>query len=118
MDQPAPVLKPSNRSSLGMSENVAAALSYLLGFITGILFFVMEKQSSFVRFHAMQSILAFGVLFVLGMVTAWIPVLGRAVTYIVGPVSFVLWLLLMWKAFQGERYKLPIFGDLAEKQVK
>lgn len=100
-----------------MEKNVAAALSYLLGFITGIYFFLTSKDS-FVKFHAMQStILSLGVL-VLNIFLNWVPLFGRTLSSLVGLVSFVLWIVLMIKAYQQEKYKLPVIGDLAEKQVK
>jgi uncharacterized membrane protein len=102
-------------TSLGLQPNVAALLSYILGIITGILFFVLEKDNKFVRFHAMQSIVVFGFLFVLNAVLAVIPVIGWAVMPIVGIVTLILWILLMIKAYQGEYFKLPIAGDIAEK---
>lgn len=109
--------KDLGKTSTGMQANVAALLSYLAGFITGIIFYVIEKDNKFVRFHAMQSIIAFGALFVLNMVLAFIPFVGWVLMPIVSIVSLVLWILLMIKAYQGESFKLPIAGDMAEKQV-
>jgi uncharacterized membrane protein len=109
--------KDLGKTSIGMQANVAALLSYLAGFITGIIFYVIEKDNKFVRFHAMQSIIAFGALFVLNMVLAFIPFIGWVLMPIVSIVSLILWILLMVKAYQGESFKLPIAGDMAEKQV-
>ena len=106
------------KTSLGLDENVEGALCYVLGFITGIVFLVMEKDNKFVRFHAMQSIVTFLALFVISMVIGIIPVLGWMLSGLLGLVGLVLWLLLMFKAYQGEMYKLPIAGDLAEKQIR
>lgn len=94
-----------------------AAASYLLGFITGIIFLLVEKQSKFVRFHAMQSTLLFGGIFIANIALGFIPILGWMVGLILSLVAFVLWIVLMWKAFQGEMYKVPYVGDLAEKQL-
>ncbi|HTY44464.1 MAG TPA: DUF4870 domain-containing protein [Patescibacteria group bacterium] len=110
--------KDLGKTSIGMQANVAALLSYLVGFITGIIFYVIEKENKFVRFHAMQSIIAFGGLFVLNMVLAFIPFIGWVLMPVVSIVSLILWILLMVKAYQGESFKLPIVGDMAEKQVK
>ncbi len=110
--------KDLGKTSIGMQANVAALLSYLAGFITGIIFYVIEKDNKFVRFHAMQSIIAFGALFVLNMVLAFIPFIGWVLMPVVSIVTLVLWILLMVKAYQGESFKLPIAGDMAEKQVK
>ncbi len=116
------------KSSSGLDANLAAALSYFLGIITGIIFFAIEKESRFVKFHAMQSILASLVVIaawivygILVNILVWIPVLGWLVLVIlwlaVALGALVLWLLLMIKAFQGERYKLPWLGDIAEQQA-
>src|SRR3989338_5869006 len=99
------------------NETLMAAASYLLGFITGIIFLLIEKQSKFVRFHAMQSTLLFGGVFVANMALGFIPLLGWLVGLILSFVSFILWIILMWKAFQGETYKVPYVGELAEKQL-
>jgi uncharacterized membrane protein len=106
--------KDLGKTSTGMQANVAALLSYLLGFITGIIFFVIEKENKFVRFHAMQSIVVFGALFVLSWVLG-ITVVGIFLIPIVSVISLVLWILLMIKAYQGELFKLPVAGDIAEK---
>ena len=99
------------------NENLMGAVSYLLGFVTGIIMLLVEKQSKFVRFHAMQSTMMFGGLFVVNIVLGFIPILGWLVGLILSFVAFILWIVLMWKAFQGEMYKLPYVGDMAEKQL-
>jgi uncharacterized membrane protein len=105
------------RSSTGLEQNVAAALTYLLGFFTGIVFLIVEKDNKFVRFHAMQSTITFGALFALCIVLT-ISVVGLVLLPLVALVHLVLWILLMVKAFGGEMYKLPWVGDIAEKQVE
>ena len=107
--------KDLGKTSTGMQPNVAALLSYLVGFITGIIFYLIEKDNKFVRFHAMQSIVVFGGLFVLGLILAVVPVIGWGLMPILWIVEVVLWILLMIKAYQGEMFKLPIAGDIAEK---
>jgi uncharacterized membrane protein len=111
------MVKDLGKTSTGLQPNAAALLSYLLGFITGIIFYVIEKDNKFVRFHAMQSILTSGALFVLQIVIAFIPIIGPALAFIVGIISLILWVILMVKAYQGEDFKLPIVGDIAEKQA-
>jgi uncharacterized membrane protein len=106
-----------SKSSTGMNENLAALLSYVLGFITGIIFFVIEKESKFVKFHAMQSILVSAALMVLSFVLGFIPFIGWLALILLGPVSFVLWILLMVKAYKYVWFKLPVVGDIAEKQA-
>ena len=94
-------------SSTGLKANAAGALTYLLGFITGIAFIIIEKDSDFVKFHAAQSTVTFGGLFII----TWIPFVGP----LAGLLALVLWILLMVKSYQGKRFELPIAAELAEK---
>lgn len=99
----------------GIKPNIAALLSYLLGFVTGLIFLLIEKNNKFVRFHALQSIATFGFIFVVQWVASFIPVLGPVVSGLLSIVAVILWIVLMVKAYQGEKYKLPWLGDIAEK---
>ncbi len=99
------------------NENLMGAASYLLGFITGIIFLLVEKQSKFVRFHAMQSTVLFGGIFIVNIALGFIPILGWLVGLLLSFAAFILWIVCMWKAFQGEMYKAPFVGDIAEKQL-
>jgi len=105
-------------SSTGLKANIAGLLCYLFGWVTGIIFLVLEKKSQFVRFHAAQSIVVFGFFTVLNILLAiiftqlWF--LGTFLNVIIGLAAFLLWLFLMYKAYQGEAYKLPIAGDIAQ----
>ena len=107
--------KDLGKTSIGMEANLAALLSYLFGVVTGLVFYLIEKDNKFVRFHAMQSIVAFGSLFVLGVGLGFIPIIGWALMPFLWIANLVLWVLLMVKAYQGEMFKLPIVGDIAEK---
>ena len=109
----------------GLAENTAGALCYVLGWITGIIFLLVDKRP-FVKFHAAQSIVVFGGLHIvtvaLGMFlgvslfTGGFHVFapGFLLMHLVNLAAFILWILLMIKAYQGERFKLPIASDLAE----
>ena len=77
-----------------------------------------EAASEFVRFHAVQSTVTFGSLIVISFFAGLIPFIGTLIQYLVPLVSFVLWILLMVKAYQGERFKLPIAGDVAEQHAQ
>ncbi|NPA38282.1 MAG: hypothetical protein GXN99_00625 [Candidatus Nanohaloarchaeota archaeon] len=103
------------KTKLGLDENVEGALAYLLGIITGILFLLLEPKNKFVRFHALQSIFLFGGLFVLSIIASFIPVIP--LNALISLLSLILWIFMMVKAYQGEMYKLPVVGDLAEKYV-
>jgi uncharacterized membrane protein len=107
--------KDLGKTSTGMKANVAAVLSYLLGFITGIIFYLIEKENKFVRFHAMQSMVTFGALWVLSIAVWVIPFIGGLLAPLIYILEFILWIILMIKAYQGEYFKLPIAGDIAEK---
>jgi len=109
-------MENKNKTALGIDENIEGALSYFLGFITGILFLLLEKDSKFVRFHAVQSIIISLLLFVIIAVLGIIPLL-RLIIPLIWIVELILWLLLMFKAYQGEVFKLPVIGDIAAKQV-
>ena len=110
-------------STMQMDPKTAAGLSYVLGWITGIIFFLMEKQNRFVRFHAMQSILFFGGLSVLSIVLQvvtglnipFISFLSFCVNGLLGIVGLVGWIVLLINGFQGKYFKLPVIGDYAEK---
>jgi uncharacterized membrane protein len=109
----------------GMAENVAGLLCYSLGWVTGLIFFLIDKRP-FVRFHAAQSMVVFGGLQILQIVLARMFVasmysggvmtfsMGSGLISLLGLLAFVLWILLMIKAYQGERFKLPVVGDFAE----
>lgn len=115
-------------TSTGLTPNVAAALSYFLGFITGIIFLVIEKENRFVRFHAAQSItvsvalfVIYVVLSVLLMIVGVVPVIGWLIGIliwlVVGFGSFILWLLLMFQAFQGKQWEVPVAGRWARRII-
>ena len=107
-------MEEKGRSSTGLDENVAGFFCYLLGFITGIVFLVVEKESRFVKFHARQSTITFLGLFVISFIVGWIPVIGILILIF----SLILWLILMVKALRGEKYMLPIVGRLAEEKTR
>jgi len=108
----------------GIQENVAGLLAYAFAWITGIIFLVIDKRP-FVRFHAAQSIVLFGALSVLSFVLAFVftgmGFIGGMVFMLIRCIqllSLVLWVLCMVKAYQGERFKLPLVGDIAESIAK
>jgi len=117
------------KTSTGLQPNVAGLLAYLAGVITGIVFLVIEKENKFVRFHAMQSILVWVSLVIVsivasivGAILGHIPYVGWIISMLVWLLITVLWLglwlFLMYKAYQGQLYKLPVIGDIAEKQIQ
>lgn len=117
------------KTSSGLEANVEALLTYLAGWITGLIFFLIEKNNKFVRFHALQSIVVFGafsiLLFVLSILFSFFIMIHAGFMFpffillskLVWLAAAILWVLLMVKAYQGEHFKLPIAGDIAEKNI-
>jgi len=105
------------KSSTGMQANLAGLLAYVLGLVTGLVFFLIEKENKFVKFHAMQSIAFSLVMFAAGLIMGLIPFVGQVGTALLNLAGLVVWILCMVKAYQGEWFKLPVLGDIAEKQV-
>lgn len=115
---PAETPTPQPQAGSGLPENVAGALAYLLGPITGILFFILDRERSFVRFHAVQclavcvAMVALSIaLMILSAVLAFIPILGWLVGLLLslglGLGGFALWIWLMVQAYQGKEWALP-----------
>jgi len=109
-----------------MAESVAGALCYSLGWVTGLIFYFIDKRPS-VRFHAAQSIVVFGALHILHEILRvffgisflggeWGTfTFGYGLYRLLHLVTFILWLVLMIKAYQGERFRVPIAADIAEQ---
>ena len=140
MQNPPPVQVSSQppaqagKSSTGLDENIAALLSYVFGWVSGLIFFLIEKDSRLVRFHAMQSLL-FNVLVAVVGIALWIVLfvvfmiasqISGALTTLLSLVSILVWgvfllailagfILCLVKAFQGQYFKLPLIGNFAEK---
>ena len=140
MQNPPPVQVSSQppaqagKSSTGLDENIASLLSYVFGWVSGLIFFLIEKDSRLVRFHAMQSLL-FNVLVGVVAIALWIVlfIVFLVVGYISGALATILslvsilvwlvfgvvilagWVLCLVKAFQGQYFKLPVIGNFAEK---
>ena len=133
MQNPAPV-QAAPKSSTGLDENVAALLSYLFGWVSGLIFFLLEKDSRLVRFHAMQSILLNAVAVVVGIVL-WVGsiILAIVAALLSDALGSLVWILAMLlisafglalfaaailcliKAYQSQYFKLPVIGNFAEK---
>ena len=108
------------KTQIGLEENLTGALAYVLGFVSGIFFLLTEKENRFVRFHAMQSTVLTGGYFVFNFVIGFVPVvnvLWLVISVPLGLALLILWFYLMYQAYQGKEYKLPVVGDIAEKQL-
>jgi uncharacterized membrane protein len=134
MQNPPPGL--AGKSSTGLDENIAALLTYVFGWVSGLIFFLLEKDSKLVRFHAMQSILfnvfvavlcfaGWIVTIVLVLIASQLPdilgtvvgLLATLVWIILGAGLLIAWILCLVRAYQGKFFKLPVIGNLAEKIV-
>ena len=113
--------RDETKSSTGLDSNIAGLLSYVLGWITGLIFLLIEEKDEYVRYHAMQSIIVFGAITVVEIVLEffglipYVDVVFLALQGLVGLFAFILWIVLMVKAYQGVRYKIRWAGELAEK---
>ncbi len=128
---PAPTPSGTSEAGTGLQPNIAGLLCYVAGWITGIIFLVIEKKSTFVKFHAWQSIMTFGILTVVQIVISIISTLGAiALPFSFGLWTFVnvvgilvwlltvgLWIALMVLAYSGKMWKVPLVGDWAERQA-
>lgn len=101
------------KSTFGLDKNVASALCYVGAWVTGLIFYLSEKNDKEIRFHALQSLIFFGALNVIVMV----PFLGWALKPIVLLLGFIVYLFLIVKAYQGEKFMIPVVGEIAQKNV-
>lgn len=121
-----PAQTPSSKSGSGLDKNIAGLLCYSLGPITGVIFLLIEKDNKFVKFHAIQSIIfslavfvinfiftavLFGSIFSGGFAMLGLISTGLIVLYV------VLWIMLMYKAYNNEEWELPIIGSIAKNAV-
>ena len=109
--------KEKGKTSTGLEPNVAGLLCYVLGWVSGLAFFILEKDNKFVRFHAMQAITVFGAINIAYVILFSIPVIGWVFSWILWVLAFVMWIILMIKAYQGDKLKMPWAGNFAEKQA-
>ncbi len=133
-DQTPPTPQPSEptppsvgqATSTGLDPQLAGLLCYILGLVTGVIFFLIEKTNSVVRFHAAQSIVVSLAIFVLAIGLGILNVIISAISWTLGSLfgllmmlvwlaAFILWIVLMIKGYSGEKWKLPVLGDWAER---
>ena len=106
MDETETVAKTESKEN----DNIMAALAYFMGIVTGLIIYLIEKdkpdKSRYVMFHAMQAIILSIVWFIL----MFIPIIGQL-------AIVISWIFMMYKAYSGEEYHLPVIGDYAEKYI-
>jgi uncharacterized membrane protein len=125
---PPPPAGGSQTTSTGLDPKLAGLLCYILGPITGIIFFLVEKTHAVVRFHAAQSIV-FGIAWVvLWVILSIVGIILHQISWTIGNLFglvtllvwlglFIVWIVLLIKGYSGEKWKLPIVGDMAERMV-
>ena len=108
----------SSASTAGLTDNIAGMLAYVT-IIPAIVFLLLEpyNRNRFIRFHSFQCIFLCIVLVVIHVVLLAVPIIGWAISIFVNLGALVLWIVLLLKAYQGQKFKLPVIGDLAEKQA-
>jgi uncharacterized membrane protein len=118
----------ASQSSTGLDPKLAGLLCYILGIITGLIFFLIEKSNDVVRFHAAQSILFSGSMIVLWIIITILQFVILSIslslgsifsllTMLLGLAVFVLWVVLLIKGYSGQKWKLPVIGDIAERMA-
>jgi len=108
---------PEAKTASGLDPKVAALLSWLFFPVTSLIFVLVEKDDRYVKFHAYQSLLA-GVAVIIAYTISsalYVVLIGFLLTPLVGIASLVIWVMGMMKGYQGEKWKLPVIGDMAEE---
>lgn len=111
----APAPMPSSGSGTGLDPKVGGLLAYLFTFVSGIILYLISKDK-FIRFHALQSTIFFLGVNIIAIVIAFIPFIGL-LSSLIYLVEFVMWIVLMVKAYQGEKFKIPVIGNIAEERA-
>ena len=115
--QQPPPQQPQQPQTTGLKENVAATLCYAGWWVTGIIFLVLEPNNKNIKFHAWQSILTFGVFFIVALIFSVIPFIWFIGT-IIWIAGVILWIYLMYMTYQEKKIVLPIVGPIAQKWVE
>jgi uncharacterized membrane protein len=113
MDNTTPVPAPTSPQN----ERLIAVIAYLGWFVTAFVILLIEKRNTFIRFHAMQSLITFGVIFVLAIVFSYLPILKDLIQPLIVFGGVLLWLFLMYQAYLGKMYKLPYIGQIAQNYL-
>ena len=122
MSDPGPSSNPTETGKLNIDPNLASALCYLFGCLSGIIFFVLETDNRRIRFHALQSILLFSSLTLLSIGSLVMMIftnigIFRFMNGLLAMAHFALWIIMVIRTYQGHTMKLPVVGDFAQKTV-
>lgn len=111
-------LDPIGKSSTGLDENIAAMISGIFGWVSGLVFFFIESDSKYVKFHAMQNVIAFAILTVAGSILPRLPLIGGLLGTIIGLGTFAYWIIMIIKTLQAEWVEIPYLSDWARQLGK
>jgi uncharacterized membrane protein len=103
------------KNSMGLQENIAGLLCYFGFWVTGIIFIILKPNNKTVRFHAFQSAIVFGALNLAYYVFWFVPFFDWIINILLGALTFIIWVVLIVRTYQGQKWKLPVIGNLAEK---
>jgi len=107
----------TQKTILGLNQNIAGLLCYLFTWVSGLIFFLLEKENKFVRFHGLQSAIFFISLTIIGLLVSSVPFIGPVICTILYFAGLFAWIYLMFKAFLGEIFKVPVIGDIVEEYI-
>lgn len=110
-------LETIGKSSTGMDENIGALVANLFGWVSGIIMFLIEKESKFVKFHGLQSFIVFLGLILVGGLLGQLPLIGGLISWAASTAGLVLWIILMIKSYQGEWFEIPYISDFVKAQI-
>jgi len=108
-------LETINKSSTGMNENTAALIAIAFGWISGLIMFLLETKSRFVKFHAMQGLITFLGLYIVGNILGRLPLIGDLIVILTGLATLAFWIIMMIKTYKGEWFEIPYISDYAKK---
>ncbi|MEM9132932.1 MAG: hypothetical protein AAF962_18720 [Actinomycetota bacterium] len=108
--------QPVGKSSTGLDENVAAVLAVSV-VVSGLVFLLIERKSAFVRFHAIQSLVFFGVVILLGLVVGAVPFLPGFISTVASMIALAVWVVLLVQTYRGSWLELPVIGPFARRRA-
>ncbi len=106
------------KTSIGLDENVACFLSYLFGWVSGLVIFLIEKDNQTVRFHAAQSIILFGAISIIQTVFGYGAMFVTGLFGLLSLATLVIWIFLLVKSWTKDYFKIPVISDIADNFVK
>ncbi len=106
-----------DKTVLGIHQNFVAVLTYLFDIFAGVLLLIFEKENKFVRFHALQAVIVFAILYITQFVLHIFPLFGGLLSWAVSIIALVLKIFLMYTSYKGQTFKVPVIGDAVWEQI-